>query len=594
MGDKEWFLGLQPTSAKSYISLHPEAGFRDPPLWRLETHLCQWRSQQSSLGCGGIHISPLKKHISVLKAQCKEALNLIQVVAHLKWGGDRDTLLMLYRAIVRSKLDYGCIVYGTASNADLRQPDSIHNSGLRLALGAFCTSPVSSLYTETNEAPLEERRLKLSMHYYLKTRACINNPARYALHKFDQTTRDLYVPRPNGRGGMTRSPTHPIGLKVEAAMASAEIDAKLVCPLRIPAFPPGTHNYNPKRHNLIEGVNKCMISRPEAQAKFREYQETLGSHDKVFTDGSKMNERVGAAAVINRHFQNGETTCRHLTKRLPDNSTIFAAEATTITLALNYYQHMGPVHHDVIVYSDSMSCLQAIEGEDTENPFICYIMNLLWLLNDKGTHIRFCWIPSHCGIDGNERVDQLAKETLDHDIDPLVGVHYADLKPQVNSYIQQLVQIKWDVAVHGRDLYFVKPTLGPPKKFQHLTRAEEVVITQLRIGHIKATKSHILSQGPPTTCHHCGQTLTIDHMLLECAVLYGKPFGFLLIISRYRELFPDIGNSNSRYREIISRYREFEFPISGNMELFSDIGNSISRYQVIIPNIEKWISFSDI
>ena len=191
-------------------------------------------------------------------------------------------------------------------------------------------------------------------------------------------------------------------LKVEAAMASAEIDAKLVCPLRIPAFPPGTHNYNPKRHNLIEGVNKCMISRPEAQAKFREYQETLGSHDEVFTDGTKMNERVGAAAVINRHFQNGDTTCRHLTKRLPDNSTIFAAEAAAITLALNYYQHMGPVQHDVIVYSDSMSCLQAIEGEDTENPFICHIMNLLWLLNDKGTHIRFCWIPSHCGIDGNE------------------------------------------------------------------------------------------------------------------------------------------------------------------------------------------------
>ena len=34
-----------------------------------------------------------------------------------------------------------------------------------------------------------------------------------------------------------------------------------------------------------------------------------------------------------------------------------------------------------------------------------------------------------------------------------------------------------------------------------------------------ATKSHILSRGPPTTCHHCSQTLTIDHMLLECAVL---------------------------------------------------------------------------
>ena len=146
-------------------------------------------------------------------------------------------------------------------------------------------------------------------------------------------------------------------------------------------------------------------------------------------------------------------------------------------------------------------------------------MNLLWSLSDKGTHVSFCWVPSHCGIDGNESVDQLAKETLDQDIDPLANVHYTDMKPLVNSYIRKLVQTKWYVAVHGRDLYRVKPTLGPPKKFQHLTRAEEVVITRLRIGHTKATKSHILSRGPPTGCHHCGHTLTIDHMLLECALL---------------------------------------------------------------------------
>ena len=105
-----------------------------------------------------------------------------------------------------------------------RQLDSIHNTGLRLALGAFCTSPVSSLYAETNEALLEERRLKLSMNYYLKTRACIENRAHHALHEFDQTTRDLYAPKPNGRGGMSRPPTRPVGLRVEAAVASAEIN----------------------------------------------------------------------------------------------------------------------------------------------------------------------------------------------------------------------------------------------------------------------------------------------------------------------------------------------------------------------------------
>ena len=117
---------------------------------------------------------------------------------------------MLYRTIVRSKFDYGCIVYGMASNTNLRQLDSIHNSGLRLALGAFCTSPVPSLYTEANEAPLKERRLKLSMHYYVKTRACIDNPAHHALHEFNRTIGDLYAPRPYGRGGMTRTGPLPL------------------------------------------------------------------------------------------------------------------------------------------------------------------------------------------------------------------------------------------------------------------------------------------------------------------------------------------------------------------------------------------------
>ena len=191
------------------------------------------------------------------------------------------------------------------------------------------------MYTEANEAPLEERRLKLSMNYYLKTRACTDNPAHHALHEFDPITRDLYLPRPNGKGGMTQTPAQPIGVKVEEAMTSAEIDVGTVCPLKTPTFPPGTHEYDPNRHSLIEGVSKCMITREEAQSKFREYCDAHGPHDDVYTDGSKINERVGAAAVINRHFQNGETTCRQLSKRLPNNSTIFAAEATAITLALN-------------------------------------------------------------------------------------------------------------------------------------------------------------------------------------------------------------------------------------------------------------------
>ena len=141
-----------------------------------------------------------------------------------------------------------------------------------------------------------------------------------------------------------------------------------------------------------------------------------------------------------------------------------------------------------------MPCLQAIEGEDNKNPFICHIMNLLWLLSGRGRHkfVSAGYQATMALREMKEWTNQ--QETLDIDIDPLASVHYTDLMQLANSYIQQLVQTKWDVAVH-------------------------VAVLRLQNGHTKATKSHILSRGPPTACHHCGQTLSIDHMLLECAVL---------------------------------------------------------------------------
>ena len=41
---------------------------------------------------------------------------------------------------------------------------------------------------------------------------------------------------------------------------------------------------------------------------------------------------------------------------------------------------------------------------------------IFWLLRGKGTCVRYCWIPGHCGFGGNETVDQLAKATIDQNI----------------------------------------------------------------------------------------------------------------------------------------------------------------------------------
>ena len=55
--------------------------------------------------------------------------------------------------------------------------DPIHNQGLRLALGAFRTSPVASLYVEADEPSLYSRREKLSLQYTIRLAANPSNPA---------------------------------------------------------------------------------------------------------------------------------------------------------------------------------------------------------------------------------------------------------------------------------------------------------------------------------------------------------------------------------------------------------------------------------
>ena len=104
-----------------------------------------------------------------------KALQIIRVVSHYNWGSDTKTLLKLFRSLVRSKLDYGSIVYMSGDERSLEKLNVVHRHGLRLCLGAFKSSPIEALYAEANELPLELRRQELAMRYALKIKANPDN-----------------------------------------------------------------------------------------------------------------------------------------------------------------------------------------------------------------------------------------------------------------------------------------------------------------------------------------------------------------------------------------------------------------------------------
>ena len=164
-------LSLEPTSFKI-----PFSNFK-PSInkYILEEWQTSWNN---SIGYKLLDIKPtIGEYQSVVRSIRREEVVLARLLSHTSWGADRTTLLKLYRSLVRSKLDYGCIIYGSARKSYLQMLDPIHNQGLRLALGAFRTSPVASLYVEADEPSLYSRREKLSLQYAIRLAANPSNPA---------------------------------------------------------------------------------------------------------------------------------------------------------------------------------------------------------------------------------------------------------------------------------------------------------------------------------------------------------------------------------------------------------------------------------
>ena len=122
---------------------------------------------------------------------------------------------------------------------------------------------------------------------------------------------------------------------------------------------------------------------------------------KVYTDGSKEDSKVGCAVISGNHIT---------MQRMPDNSSIFTAEAKAVDLALDFIRTCD-TNNKFIIFSDSLSVLKAMNHTSSKIPQIQKLLEKCHeLLANK--EIVLCWIPSHIGNLGNEMVDQQAKTPL--------------------------------------------------------------------------------------------------------------------------------------------------------------------------------------
>ena len=125
----------------------------------------------------------------------------------------------------------------------------------------------------------------------------------------------------------------------------------------------------------------------------------------IFTDGSAEDTTCNGGAGVYVKYPDG--TDDRLSFATGLYSTNYKAETEALKVVAAHIENSPHLSHRVVFLSDALSLLQALQtGKDTD------LNNLVSNLT------RFCmkhtvilrWIPSQCGIHGNEAADTLAKE----------------------------------------------------------------------------------------------------------------------------------------------------------------------------------------
>ncbi|GFS08827.1 RNA-directed DNA polymerase from transposon X-element [Elysia marginata] len=186
-----------------------------------------------------------------------------------------------------------------------------------------------------------------------------------------------------------------------------------------------------------------MVFRQE----FAQQREKYAAYKEAFTDGSKR-EKVAVASSYPKNPDKPEQT------RLNDDSTVFKAELEGISLALKYLKRKRILRS--VIDIDSLSPIQALKGKILKNKTVAHIYNNI--IMTPWTIIVLVWIPSHVGIPGNEKVDELAKLALNQEMHGDKQVIWSDLKLKVNTNLEHLWQTDWDTEVDNK-LYEIRPNL---------------------------------------------------------------------------------------------------------------------------------------
>ena len=464
------------------------------------------QSTDPKLKAGGTPIQPVQEypflggkipadlrfsgHVKKVTAKGRKRNRVLKCMAGKSWGNTRETQRTIFVQYIRTSMEYGSPSWSPwISNTNMKAIQRVQNDALRSVVGSAATCPIDFLHLESNIEPIKQRMEKndlLLMEKY--KRLPEKDPRRKLLEK---------------KGN--------IRLKSRIGWRELTNRRKTKDTYKVEQLKPPLEPW--KRTQLkFEAVPlekpKEQYTKTELKTRTEEMITNMEADLMIWTDGSTSgSQERGGAGVLIQDKRTGTT--ERLCFAAGAICSSFGAEGVAMLRALEWLES-HPVEKAVIC-TDSLSVHAALRKDDWKDAQD-WIRKIKLQSRKIESQVTVLWVPSHCGIEGNEEADRLADEGTKLDQSEVLITHAIA--------IAKVKKKRWSIT-HKRAKEIYQDKLKPKMKVERLwPRRVQSLFSRLRSGHAKELKlyQYKIDVADDPLCE-CGQVESTEHVLCECPLL---------------------------------------------------------------------------
>ena len=432
-----------------------------------------------------------KEHIDTVVEKTQKRLSVLKRLAGCKWGCATSTLNTTYKMYIKPVMTYCCGLLITASHQNTNKLERVQNHALRLITGAVKSTPINAMLLFTNnlevKAKITENALKVHeklirlpdvLYHVEEQNTCRRLKTQEGIMQHAIKKKDLL--------GLSTKPGQlpPIENPLEIFKMEYALDLNHV-------------------------INKSDVSPEILRYIALETISTRYPADSwlyVYTDGSKISTTGNTGSGI---YSDLFATYISLGK----DYVAFDGEIEAIRTALFHLICRSESFLNVAILSDSQAAIGAIGNYliPAASKEIVDCRRFISSLTRLQKRVILQWIPSHCGIPGNEAADQLAKRGTQILQSPMKEIPFH----RVATIIHSKIKSEHDLILQEK----IKDSIWKDKinsEIPDWPRKEAVAKFRIATGHdCLATHLHRLGILNSPLCLLCRTNINMDASHLQ-------------------------------------------------------------------------------